>query len=120
MFKWSNSLGITPFLDVIRVEMAPFQSNAPDWLLYSAPDGLWAMSFVCFTLGIFKFQMTHRRLAFAVSAGVLGFTSELAQIPFPEIGTFDLVDLVFYFSGTLTPFVIYHDQVQYTRTHNSR
>lgn len=118
MFKWGESLGLSPLIDVLRSEMAPFKSNAPEWLLYSAPDGLWAMSFACCTLGLFRYQMNAGRLAFALSAGALGLTSELVQIPFPEIGTFDSVDLLFYFGGTCLPFFLFHDKIKYSRIHN--
>ncbi len=83
-------LGCNTLLDILNQSVADLQP--PEWMIYSLPDGLWALSYI---LIILAQEMPHK-LIWASVIPLVGFFSELLQLAGLMPGTFDIIDLIIY------------------------
>jgi hypothetical protein len=96
LIRLMGRIGMDACLD--RWREAAAAVTPPEWVVYSLPAGLWAMSYVlivdALTAGS---KMTYKgRLAAVSIVPLLGMTSELLQAAGLVPGTFDWLDLGFY------------------------
>jgi len=92
MFRWFETIGIIkPILD-FRAVINPYESNLPDWVYYSLPDGLWVYAFASAYLILWRNDLRAVRL-WLLFPLVFGCLAELAQGMGILRGTFDLTDL---------------------------
>ena len=98
MFKWTDYLNINNTINSWR--SFAIKHPLPDWILYSLPDGLWLLSYMILIDTIWGND--SKGLGFWLYIlPIIGIVSELIQIPFPIIGTFDFVDLACYISAVI-------------------
>ncbi|MGX7666060.1 hypothetical protein [Flavobacterium pedocola] len=112
MFSWLDTfacLGITKSIRGITLKIVDV---IPDWMLYSLPDGLWLSSYICLVLMIWKNKINKENIVWVFSVPVIAVLSEAGQFFKIIPGTFDWMDVIMYFVGTLFPFVIFRKQEQ--------
>lgn len=95
LFDGVKLLGMLDFVLVIRSALAPFRP--PEIILYSLPDGIWMYCLTFIMLSHFK-GSKHSEL-YAYLGLILAITSEFGQLLHLIEGTFDYVDIYFYFFG---------------------
>jgi hypothetical protein len=104
LFTETNTLWI---VRSIRKETFPIRELLADWFLYSLPDGLWAYSYVCLLLYLFKGQIDRARLIWLTAIPFAGVLIELLQLRNLLPGTYDPVDIIFILLGYFIPLFIY-------------
>ena len=101
LFWIADKGGLGTLLDILRSSCP--MAKCPEWLVYSLPGGLWALSYILIT------DMLAYRLSVlpkVLLAGVIpmvGLLSELLQWMGWMPGTFDMTDILFYIS----PYLLY-------------
>lgn len=95
LFRVTDSLGITPLIDVLRSNSS--RVMLPSFIVNSLPAGLWTASYLLMMYITTKCHTRRIRLMLAlplpISAIVLEFMQLLGWCP----GTFDIYDLICYF-----------------------
>lgn len=107
MFGWFEVVGLTTFIDDLRATTYHFSYNIPEWVLYSLPDGLWIFSYVGVVLYIWKNSVSFDNLFWITIIPLLAIGSEIGQLLGIVIGTFDVVDLLLYTVGAISPFLFF-------------
>ena len=64
-------------------------------LVFSLPDGLWAMSYTMLIFHLRK-DKTVRTLIWSIIIPIVGILSEIGQLYYLIPGTFDIIDLIMY------------------------
>ena len=64
-------------------------------ILFSLPDGLWAMSYTMLIFHLRK-DKTVRTLIWSIIIPIVGILSEIGQLYYLIPGTFDIIDLIMY------------------------
>ncbi|WP_449388910.1 hypothetical protein [Chryseobacterium lineare] len=101
MFRWVEYLKLS---DVItNLQKISTLYILPDWFKYSLPDGLWIYSYTAILLEIWKQTVTKQNVFWILSIPSTAVLSEFFQLLKILPGTFDLIDLIFYFVGILIP-----------------
>lgn len=106
MFLWFDSLGLTETINTVRNMTLDYSNQLPNWVKFSLPDGLWIFSYVCLLLLIWSDSEIKKSLPWILVIPIVAILSEFGQLPNIVPGTFDPVDLVFYLTGTILPFLI--------------
>ena len=65
-------------------------------IVFSLPDGLWAMSYTMLIFHLRK-DKTVRTLIWSIIIPIVGILSEISQYYSLIPGTFDIIDLIMYF-----------------------
>ncbi len=85
----------------IRYQTFQILETVPKWIIYSLPDALWLMSFGLILQLIWINETKRIRIIWTVVPCSIAVLWELFQATYLVNGTFDLVDLLFYFLSTL-------------------
>jgi hypothetical protein len=93
MFKWANTLGIEPLIELMRGVLGEFKGRLPAWFLYSWPDAAWVISGMLFFAWIWRGSRSRARHFWILHTPSLAIASELAQRVRLLPGTFDPTDL---------------------------
>ena len=109
VFEWFESLNIIEFLRPIRIVTMGYSVYLPDWLLFSLPDGLWIFSYMAIILLIWRNRIKKNNVIWIFIVPLLIILIEIGQLYHVIIGTFDSVDLIFYFFGAILPILIFTD-----------
>ncbi len=64
-------------------------------IVFSLPDGLWAMSYTMLIFHLRK-DKTVRTLIWSIIIPIVGILSEIGQLYYLIPGTFDIIDLIMY------------------------
>jgi hypothetical protein len=99
VFRWIESLGLA--LLMVRPVW-----DLPSWLMYSFPDGCWVYAITSWMLIIWQ-----RFNAWVVTGFVLAVASEIGQMLSLVPGSFDALDLFFYFIGFAIPVVLHEKKL---------
>lgn len=91
----SESLLYNRLIGTVFHPIATPESVLEQIIVYSLPDGLWAMSYTMLILTIRK-KRDRTTLLWSMIIPIIGFCSEIAQFYFIIPGTFDIFDLVMY------------------------
>lgn len=100
MFKWIDFLGLRQIINQFR--LFSIEYPLPTWIYYSLPDGLWLFSYMLLINSIWNKGNKVQYLFWLYILPVIALTSEVLQIFFPKLGTFDLIDIIFYLLAILT------------------
>jgi hypothetical protein len=129
MFSWFDAIEITSAVDLVRMKSMQYSGALPDWLVYSAPDGLWMFSATSLMLVVWRFRISIETLAWLSVIPFISIGSEIGQAWHLVKGTFDAVDLAVYSFGAILPFIYFrksliiynklHEQQTTTRTLSS-
>lgn len=99
LINWSDLNEVLKDLNV--------RTNLPKWIIYNLPDGLWVFSFTYLVLFIYKFKFSKKTLFFTLFVPIMiSLISEIGQYFRFMQGTFDLLDVLFYFIGFLLPILL--------------
>ena len=97
MFTWFNKINLSELLSKWRLYFVPLKNHLPNWFLFSLPDGLWVLSFGLSMNKIWKNDSQMQIWFWSMILPFIAIISELGQIFKLVPGTFDWVDLLFYF-----------------------
>ncbi|MDD2666875.1 MAG: hypothetical protein PHX87_02600 [Candidatus Peribacteraceae bacterium] len=106
VFRWIETARLLDAVTMIRINV---QTHALyEWFLFSFPAGLWAYSFSSAMCLVWRRAgWCWSGFAWLSIAPSLAIGGELIQVVVSGLGTFDVIDLAFYATGSLLPFAIF-------------
>jgi hypothetical protein len=96
MFRWTDALWGSVWLDPVRQVVSPARPFLPDWLLFSVPDGAWVYAYVAFFGRLWREGPAWARHFWTWLGPALAIGGELGQIVGWVPGTWDPLDVVWY------------------------
>lgn len=96
MFRWAGWVGLDGVIAAARVHSLPHRAALPDWLLFSAPDGVWVFASTAFFARLWHDGPRVLRVLWIGIGPAMAIGGELGQALGPVPGTFDPADLAFY------------------------
>lgn len=99
--RWALNNQYGSIFKIIRIQTFQILETVPKWIIYSLPDALWLMSFGLILQLIWKNETKRIRIFWTLVPCSIALLWELFQATHFVNGTFDVVDLLFYFSTTL-------------------
>ena len=94
MFKWAKNLGLEFIVSSIRGSYESLNSDRMKYIIFSAPYGLWVISFCCFIGAIWHKDSSLSAIILRLIVPVIAVSSELLQFVGFLPGTFDINDLL--------------------------
>ena len=94
MFKWAKNLGLDFIVSSIRGSFESLNSDRMKYIIFSAPYGLWVISFCCFIGAIWHKDSSLSAIILRLIVPVIAVSSELLQFVGFLPGTFDINDLL--------------------------
>jgi len=106
MFKWAENLGLDFIVSSIRESFQGLNSDRMKYIIFSAPYGLWVISFCCFIGAIWHKDSSLSAIILRLIVPVIAVSSELLQFVGFLPGTFDINDLLVLFVSTIIGLII--------------
>jgi len=104
MFRWFDTLGLTPAVEACRAFAMPARPYIPDWILFSVPDGTWVYACVAFFGRLWRQGPLWAQVLWIGLGPAMAIGGELGQIPGWVPGTWDWVDFVCYVVAAVVSF----------------
>ena len=101
MFKWAKNLGLDFIVSSIRGSFESLNSDRMKYFIFSAPYGLWVISFCCFIGAIWHKDSSLSAIILRLIVPVIAVSSELLQFVGFLPGTFDINDLLVLIVSTI-------------------
>ena len=101
MFKWAKNLGLDFIVSSIRGSFESLNSGRMKYIIFSAPYGLWVISFCCFIGAIWHKDSSLSAIILRLIVPVIAVSSELLQFVGFLPGTFDINDLLVLIVSTI-------------------
>ena len=101
MFKWAKNLGLDFIVSSIRGTFESLNSDRMKYIIFSAPYGLWVISFCCFIGAIWHKDSSLSAIILRLIVPVIAVSSELLQFVGFLPGTFDINDLLVLIVSTI-------------------
>ena len=101
MFKWAKNLGLDFIVSSIRGSFESLNSDRMKYIIFSAPYGLWVISFCCFIGAIWHKDSSFSAIILRLIVPVIAVSSELLQFVGFLPGTFDINDLLVLIVSTI-------------------
>jgi len=101
MFKWAKIVGLYPAVFELRMQGTAVAPSLPEWLIFSAPNGLWVFSFGVLMVSLWGVSGFSVAVAWAVALWAVGIGSEIMQGFGLVSGVFDVADMIAYTIGLL-------------------
>ena len=101
MFKWAKNLGLDFIVSSIRGTFESLNSDRMKYIIFSAPYGLWVISFCCFIGAIWHKDSSFSAIILRLIVPVIAVSSELLQFVGFLPGTFDINDLLVLIVSTI-------------------
>lgn len=111
MFEWINFVGLEGLVADYRAFILPYGSQLPEWLIFSAPNGLWLFSFAGLMMYLWGQEQFAAALAWTFALWVVSISSELLQSVHFLSGVFDINDVFAYTTGFLAYFVLMQSEL---------
>ncbi|KAA8985186.1 MULTISPECIES: hypothetical protein [Gammaproteobacteria] len=105
MFAWVKLVGLYPTVSELRMQGASIAPILPDWLIFSAPNGLWVFSFGALMVTLWGSARLSVAFIWVAALWVVGITSEVMQLFSIVSGVYDPADVIAYTIGLLGIFV---------------
>jgi hypothetical protein len=99
MFSWLEFINLREPLESVRTFTLSYSKTLPDWLVFSAPNGLWMLSFSLYLLAIWKNVKRPEYLSWLILLSIIAVISEFLQLGKFISGHFDIVDIAAYVIG---------------------
>lgn len=99
MFAWVKLVGLYPSVSELRMQGASIAPMLPDWLIFSAPNGLWVFSFGALMVTLWGTARFSVAFTWVIALWVVGITSEVMQLFSIVSGVYDLADILAYTAG---------------------
>ena len=106
MFKWAENLGLNYIISLIRESSSVLNSPQMKYLVFSAPFGMWVISFCCFIGAIWHKDSSVTAIIWRLFAPAIAISSELLQFLGLLPGTYDTNDLLMLIFSTIIGFTI--------------
>ena len=116
MFKWFAAVSLDTPIDYLRESSLTVKKHLPDWFLFSLPDGLWIFSNMSLTLLIWGNNIKKQNVFWIFIVPFIAIASEIGQLFSIVPGTFDTIDLAFYFTGAISPFILFTNNLLIFKT----
>ena len=104
MFKWAENLGLNFIISLIRESSSVLNSPQMKYVVFSAPFGMWVISFCCFIGAIWHKDSSVTAIIWRLLAPAIAISSELLQYLGLLPGTFDINDLLMLIFSTIIGF----------------
>ena len=101
MFTWTENLGLNFIVSSIRGSFESLNSDRMKYIIFSAPYGLWVISFCCFIGAIWHKDSSLSAIILRLIVPVIAVSSELLQFVGFLPGTFDINDLLVLIVSTI-------------------
>ena len=106
MFKWSENLGLDFIVSLIRRSFEGLNLYQMNYFVFSAPYGLWVISFCCFIGAIWHKDSSVSAIIWRLFVPVIAISSEILQFLGFLPGTYDINDLLVLFVSTIIGLII--------------
>lgn len=94
VFDWLHTLGAGGAVPAARAWARPAAEHLPEWLLFSAPDGLWVYGLTACLALVWRGAPGRARRWWLCAGIALGAGGELGQLAGVVPGVFDPADLL--------------------------
>ena len=101
MFKWAENLGLDFIVSSIRRSFEGLNLYQMNYFVFSAPYGLWVISFCCFIGAIWHKDNSLSAIIWRLFVPVIAISSELLQFVGLLPGTYDTNDLLVLIVSTI-------------------
>jgi len=101
MFKWAENLGLNFIVSLIRGSFEGLNSDRMKLIIFSAPYGMWVVSFCCFIGAIWHTDNSLSAIIWRLFVPVIAISSELLQFVGLLPGTYDTNDLLVLIVSTI-------------------
>ena len=106
MFKWAQDLGVDFFVSAIRRSFGVLEFPQGKYIIFSAPYGMWVISFCCFIGAIWHKDRSLSAVIWRFIAPVIAISSEVLQFLGLLPGTYDINDLYVLIVATIVGLVM--------------
>ena len=106
MFKWAENLGFDFIVSSIRRSFEGLNLYQMNYFVFSAPYGLWVISFCCFIGAIWHKDSSVSAIIWRLFVPVIAISSEILQFVGFLPGTYDINDLLVLFVSTIIGLII--------------
>ena len=106
MFKWAENLGLDFIVSSIRRSFEGLNLYLMNYFVFSAPYGLWVISFCCFIGAIWHKDSSVSAIIWRLFVPVIAISSEILQFVGFLPGTYDINDLLVLFVSTIIGLII--------------
>ena len=106
MFKWAENLGLDFIVSSIRRSFEGLNLYLMNYFVFSAPYGLWVISFCCFIGAIWHKDSSVSAIIWRLFFPVIAISSEILQFVGFLPGTYDINDLLVLFVSTIIGLII--------------
>ena len=101
MFKWLENIGLDSIVSSIRNSSIDFNSHQMKHVIFSAPFGMWVISFCCFIGAIWHKDSFVSAIIWRLCVPFVAISSELLQFLGILPGTYDTIDLLVLIVSTI-------------------
>ena len=101
MFHWAENLGFDFIISSIRRSSTFFNFHQDKYIIFSAPYGMWVISFCCFIGAIWHRDSSFSAIIWRLLIPAIAISSELLQFVGLLPGTFDINDLLVLILSTI-------------------
>tara|TARA_Y100000589_G_scaffold281807_1_gene278938 strand:- start:736 stop:1152 length:417 start_codon:yes stop_codon:yes gene_type:complete len=106
MFKWAENLGLDFIVSSIRRSFEGLNLYQMNYFVFSAPYGLWVISFCCFIGAIWHKDSSVSAIIWRLFVPVIAISSEILQFVGFLPGTYDINDLLVLSVSTIIGLII--------------
>ena len=115
MFNWFNELKLNTLIIGLREYTIPFKNYLPQWVIFSLPDGLWIFSSTSIMLLLWNNKLNIKTIIWILLIPLYAFSIEILQLCQLYPGTFDIIDIILYISGIVTPLYLYTNYLNFRK-----
>ena len=101
MFKWAENFGLNFIVSSLRGSSSVLNSPQLKYIIFSAPYGMWVISFCCFIGAIWHNDSSLSAMIWRLLIPVIAISSELFQFVGLLPGTYDKNDLLVLIVSTI-------------------
>ncbi len=106
MFKWAEYFGLESIISSIRGSFSGLNSYKMQYFIFSAPYGMWVISFCCFIGAIWHHDSSSPAIIWRLFIPAIAISSELLQFLGLLPGTYDTNDLLILILSTIIGIII--------------
>ena len=101
MFKWAENFGLNFIVSSLRGSSSVLNSPQLKYIIFSAPYGMWVISFCCFIGAIWHNDSSVSAMIWRLLVPAIAISSELFQFVGLLPGTYDKNDLLVLIVSTI-------------------
>lgn len=113
MFKWIEQLNLKGTVMSVRDIAGLYNTENYKIIIHTLPGGLWVYSYIAFLLIIWENEINSNNIIYFILVPAAAVLSEFLQLAGIIRGTFDILDIIFYFSGMIFPFLIHFKNIKF-------